>query len=80
MNALRLLLRRIAWWILGNVRPSETELDAALRQAYVDAGISLEHFYPEYVLGKKLHEVLLHAAKHRGNPLQTLADVRALLR
>lgn len=80
MNALRLLLRRIAWWILSNVRPSETELDAALRQAYVDAGISLEHFYPEYVLGKKLPEVLLHAAKHRGNPLQTLADVRALLR
>lgn len=80
MNALRLLLRRIAWWILSNIRPSETELDAALRQAYVDAGISLEHFYPEYVLGKKLHEVLLHAAKHRGNPLQTLADVRALLR
>lgn len=79
-NALRLWLRSLAWWVLGNVQPSESEVDVALRRAYSDAGMPESQFYPEAVLGPKLHEVLLHASRHLGNPLVTLNDVRELLR
>ena len=80
MNAIKLWLRALAWWVLGNVKPAESDVDAALRAAYNDAGLSFSNFYPEYVLGPKLHEVLLHGSRHLGNPLITLSDVRELLR
>lgn len=80
VNRMRALARVLAWWVLGNVTPADDEIDAALRAAYADAGVSLDNFYPEYVLGAKLHEVLLHGSRHLGNPLTTLNDVRELLR
>jgi hypothetical protein len=80
MITIKLWLRSLAWWVLGNVKPAETDVDAALRAAYNDAGMASANFYPEYVLGTKLHEVLLHASRHLGNPLVTLNDVRELLR
>jgi len=62
--------------------PLKVEVDDVLRAAYTECGLSLDKFYPEFDLqhSGKLHEVLIHACRHMGNPLITVADVAALLR
>ena len=72
--------RAQAWRLLADRKPLEDEIDLALRGAYSDAGVCVDDFQPDYLLGPKLHEVLIHGAKRLGNPLLTLADVKELLK
>jgi hypothetical protein len=80
MNRLRLLLRSLAWWILGNVRPAEDEIDAALRAACTDAGVDPALYAPDYQPGVKAAELLFHASRRLGNPIVTMQDLKELLR
>jgi hypothetical protein len=77
----RRLLRTLAWWVLGNVRPLETEIDAALKGAFADCGLPAASYHPECDVLRtgKLHEVLVHASRRLGNPLVTVDDLRELL-
>lgn len=76
------LVRAWAWWTLANVAPPEDEVDAALRRAFLRAGLNQALYQPDFDLrgSGKLHEVLLHASDDLGNPLRTVEDVKALLR
>ena len=72
--------RQQAWRLLTERKPLPDEIEAALRQAYRESGLSDEQFYPEFSLGPKRHEVLFHAARIVGNPIETLNDIRELLK
>lgn len=74
------VLRTVAWWVLRHVRPTEDDIDRALREAFMDAGVSLDHFTHDYDPGAKRLEILHHAAVRLGNPLYTIEDLRRLLR
>jgi hypothetical protein len=82
MNTAKQWLRSLAWWVLGNVKPSEDDVDAALRRAFLRAGLNQDIYQQDFDLRSsgKLHEVLLHASDDLGNPLRTVSDVKALLR
>lgn len=80
LTRLILLLRAIAWWLLRSLPPAEDEIDAALRGAMADIGLDPASYAPELDLGTKRYQVLDAAAKRLGNPLRTVADIRALLR
>ena len=73
--------RAQAWQILQTRLPAEDEIDAALRAAFAECGLSGEAFAQEFDLlhSGKLHEVLHHASAKLGNPLVTVRDVKALL-
>lgn len=82
MNGMRIWLRGLAWWILGNVKPSENDIDAAIRAAFAHCGLNHDAYAPEFDVRQtgKFHEILIHAGDALGNPLRTVADLKALLR
>lgn len=75
----RLFLRRLAWWVLGNVKPNETEVDRALRAAFAEVGLNIDAYAPETILGNKALAIVFHASEKLGNPIITLQDVKELL-
>lgn len=79
MNKLRSLLRACAWWILGNVKPQENEVDKALRVAFAEIGLNIDNYAPETILGNKALALVFHASEKLGNPIITLQDVKELL-
>lgn len=81
MNRLRLLLRTIAWWILGNIKPSENDVDVAIRAAFHEVGLNEADYAPDFDLLRtgKVLEVVIHASRKLGNPIVTVQDVKELL-
>jgi hypothetical protein len=81
MNTIRLWLRQLAWWMLGNIKPAENEVDAAMRHAFASAGLNVDLYSPEFDISTsgKFHEVLFHASQELGNPLRTVNDLKELL-
>jgi hypothetical protein len=62
--------------------PAAVTSDDAIKFAFRECGVGIQHFYPEanlLAMGK-VHEVLIHAARRMGNPLATVADVQRLLK
>ncbi len=79
MNKIKSLLRSIGWWILKNIKPTEDEIDIALRAAFQDCGVNPSIYSLDLHLGDKKYEVLHFASQRLGNPLITLGDIKNLL-
>ena len=81
-NRLYRALRDLAWWILKRLHPSPDDVDRAVVQAFADCGLNVDLCHDTFNVraSGKIHEVLIHASDRLGNPLVTVADLKAMLR
>lgn len=80
LDAWRRWRRQRARYVLDTVRVSESEVDQAIRQGCVQAGVQLDRYAPDLDLGPKAHEVLIHAGRSLGYRLRTIQDIQEWLR
>ncbi len=81
LNYLRIKLRLLGKWLLENVKPSQDDIDLAIKQAFSEVGLPLEDYSLEFDLlhSGKLSNVLIHSSNILGNPLITVGDLKKLL-
>lgn len=81
VNTVRRFLRSFAAWMLANIHPTPTEIDAALVAAFRECGLPVDRYSGAFDIAAagKLHDVLHHATHRLGQPVRTVDDLRRLL-